>query len=228
MSVSEAAQLLRVTEKQVQHLGRRGEVVYVARGLLDGASVRARQAARQGTHTRAWSACTAWAAVALLSGRDATWLGQAQASRLRSRLRVTDSSGLVASTRNRALVRRFAGHDAAAVRLARDPRTVGRRVLRGVVGHGQHVEGDWYVGAPDLKDLMLAYGLRADPGGNFVLRSVATGDPAHGAVALDLVRELMTDDVLTALDSATSADPRERGAATRALDDALARFRGDA
>jgi hypothetical protein len=213
----------------VQHLGRRGEVIYVARGLLDGASVRAMNAARQGTHTRAWSGPTAWAASALLSGRDADWIGQAQASRLRSRLRAIDSVGLVAATRNRAVVRRFAGHDAAAGRLTRDSRTVARRALPRLVDRGHHVETDWYVGARDVEDLIQSFGLRPDPRGRFVLRSVATGDPVKGEVTLGLVHALMKDDdVLSALDSATSDDPRERGVATRVLDDALGRFRGDA
>ena len=228
MSVREASHLLGVTEKQVQHLGRRGEVRYVARGLLDGASVRAIQTARQGRHTRGWSGRTAWAAIALLSGHDADWLGQGQVSRLRSRLRNLGSDDLVAATRNRAVVGRFTGHQSAAERIVGDSSTVERRALPGLVGQNQRVETDWYVDARDEDHLVRTYGLRSNARGDFVLRAVETEDLlGKGGVTLHLVTALMMDDVLTALDSATSDDPRERGVAMQALDDALARFRGD-
>ncbi len=228
MSVGAAAQLLGVTEKQVQHLGRRGEVLYVARGLLDGVSVRAYQATRQGRHTRGWSGRTAWAAIALLSGRNAEWLGQGQVSRLRSRLRDLDSADLVAATRNRALIGRFAGHPAAADRLSRESSTVKRRELRELVGKNQNAETDWYVDAREENYLVRTYGLHADARGNFVLRAVATEDrQGNDGVTLQLVTALMDEDVLTALDSSTSEDPRERGVAMRILDDALDRFQRD-
>ena len=66
---------------------------------------------------------------------------------------------------------------------------------------------------------MRKYGLRSDAGGDFVLRAVQTehrlsedGVTFHLVIAL-----MMDDDVLTALDSATSEDPRERGVAMRVL-----------
>jgi hypothetical protein len=228
MSVRSAAQLLGVTEKQVQHLGRRGEVTYLARGVLDSASVRSYQAERQGKHTRGWSGRTAWGAIALLSGHDARWLGQSQVSRLRSRLRDIDSAGLVAAGRNRALVGRFAGHPAAASRLARESDIVKRRALPGLVGRDIGAERDWYVDAREEDYLVRAYGLQSDARGDFVLRAVTTDRLSDNeGVTLRLVAALMTDDVLTAMDSATSEDPRERGVAMRILDDALDRFRAD-
>lgn len=228
MSVREAAQLLGVTEKQVQHLGRRGEVRYVARGLLDGASVRAIQAARQGRHTRGWSGRTAWAAISLLSGHKADWLGQGQVSRLRSRMRTIGSDDLVASTRNRAVLGRFDGHQSAIGRISGDSRTVERRGLSGLVGQNQLAQSDWYIDARDEDHLVRTYGLHPSARGNFILRAVETADIPHRAgVTLQLVSSLMMDDVLTALDSAISDDPRERGVAMRALDDALDRFRRD-
>lgn len=227
VSVREAAQLLGVTEKQVQHLGRRGEVRYVARGLLDGASIRAIQAARQGRHTRGWSGRTAWAAIALLSGRKADWLGQGQVSRLRSRLRAIDSDDLVAATRNRAVVSRFTGHESAVGRIATDSSTIGRRSLPGLVGR-ENPETDWYVDARNEDAVVQRYGLRSSSRGDFVLRAVETEDDSRmEGVTLELVQALMMADVLTALDSATSEDPRERGVATRVLDEALIRFRRD-
>lgn len=76
---------------------------------------------------------------------------------------------------------------------------------------------------------MRTYGLSSHARGNFVLRAVETENHLHNdGPTLALVATLMMkDDVLTALDSATSEDPREFGVAARALDDALARFRGD-
>lgn len=228
MTVGSVARLLGVTEKHVQHLGRRGDVNYLARGLLDGSSVRALHTVRQGRHTRGWSSQTAWAAIALLSGHDADWLGQAQISRLRSRLRDTDSDALTAATRNRAVVGRFTGHDAAASRLARETNIVRRRALPGLAGQRQDAETDWYVDARDRDHLVRTYGLRADPRSTFVLRAVETSDHIdNDGVTLDLITSLMKEDVLTALDSTTSEDPREQGVAKRILDDALTGFRGD-
>lgn len=226
MTVRAAAHFLEVSEKQVQHLGRRGDVRYVARGLVDGASVRHLHARRQGRHTRGWSPRTAWAAIALLSGRNAQWLGQGQVSRLRTRLRVIDSAGLVAATRDRAVIGRFAGHASATNRLSAEPTTVRRRALPGLVGHSRQVEPDWYVDVRDLDRLVRTYSLRPHVRGNLVLRAVHTGDRLDGeGVSLDLVRTLMDNDVLVALDAATSEDPRERGVATRMVSDALTRFR---
>lgn len=227
MSVRTAAQLLGVTEKQVQHLGRRGELHYVARGLLDSSSVRAFQAVRQGKHTRGWSARTAWAAIGLLSGHDVLWLGQGQVSRLRSRLRDIDPVDLVAATRNRALVGRFAGHEAAAARISRETGAVERRALPALVRQNNALATDWYVDARDEANLVRTNGLRSDAGGNFVLRAVDTSNGLADGVTLHLVAALMSDDdVLAALDSAAAEDPRERGVALSLLDEALVRFRG--
>lgn len=226
MSVREAAHLLGVTEKQVQHLGRRGEVHYVARGLLDGASVRQLHAVRQGSHTRGWSSRTAWAAIALLSGRDAGWLGQGQMSRLRTRLREINAARLVAATRNRALVDRFAGHSSATERLSAESCTINRRALRGLASRSPDVAGDFYLDVRDQGRLVRTYSLRPHARGNIALRALITDDVADDdGITLNLVRSLMQDaDVLPALDAATSEDPRERGVAFQILDDALSRF----
>lgn len=229
MTVPTAARLLGVTEKHVQQLGRHGDVTYLARGLLDATSVRALHAVRQGRHTRAWSSHTAWAAIALLSGHDAHWLGQAQTSRLRSRLRDIDAPALAAATRNHALVTRFTGHDAAASRLAHEPNTVRRRALPGLSRQRPDAETDWYVDTRDQDHLVRTYGLRPDTRGTFVLRTVETDDSIdNDAVTLDLIATLMEKaDVLTALASTTSEAPREQGLAKRILTDALTRFSDD-
>ena len=167
MSVAEAAELLHVTEKQVQHLGRQGALTYLARGLVDAGSVRALHVARQGQHTRSWSSRTAWAAVALLSQRDAEWLGQAPASRLRSRLRDIDSPRLVSATRSRAEVTRFAGHEAVARRLDREAGTWARRALPQLVAPRHAGHTDWYVDARRMDHLVERYGLLPDIRGQY-------------------------------------------------------------
>lgn len=221
MSVVDAAKLLHVTDKQVQHLGRIGDLAYVARGLLDSGSVQALHDRRQGRHTRGWSSRTAWAATALLSQSDAAWLGQAQVSRLKSRLRDIDSAHLVSATRNRARVGRFAGHQAVARRLDREAGAWARRALPQLVSPGHVEEGDWYVDGRHVAHLIERYGLVPDIGGPYTLRVVETDDDVTPELLADLIGHA---DVLAALDAATTRDPRERGVAIRNLDDVLAEF----
>jgi hypothetical protein len=96
------------------------------------------------------------------------------------------------------------------------------------VGPDDEAQRDWYVDAREEDHLVRTHGLRSDARGDFVLRALETDDHVDNAgVTLDLVAALMQGDVLTALDSATSEDPRERGVAMRILDDALDRFHGD-
>ena len=289
LTVREAADLLGVTTQQVGYLGRSGDVTFVARGLLDAASVRALRVARQGRHTRALAPHTAWAAIAMLSGHQPSWLGQPQVSRLRSRLLRSDTTDLVADTRTRAKVYRYTGHRSAAGRISEDPGTIRRRPLPDLVDHRLATDTDWYVETAQLNDLTKRFGLKPSESGTFVLRafqnhyrhgttigtistsythtSSHTSDaqnwtsqdrdsyytPVHdhdshqGAVhnqarnrdsashrdgpsgrdGVDhkLVAAVMLDsNVLTALDSSTSDDPRERGVAERVLDHALTAF----
>lgn len=227
MPLREAAQLLDVTEKQIQYLARNAQIVPLARGLLDARSVRAYQAHRQGVHTRGWSGRTAWAAIALLSRYDPSWIGQPQGSRLRSRLSDMNAKQLIAAARNRALIGHFNGHPAAVDRLHADTRTVAQRSLPGLSTGSAAT--DWYIAARDESGLINEYGLQANPAGDLVLRAVNTdlylGFPA---VTLTDVANLITRRVLTALDAATSPDPRESGLAKRLLDDAVDGFRSHA
>lgn len=77
------------------------------------------QSQRQG-RTRAWAEHTAWGAIALLSGRDAEWLGAVQTSRLRSTLReIGGADDLLTRMRDRAQLHIYAAH-----RFVRDTSTV--------------------------------------------------------------------------------------------------------
>ena len=224
MSLREAAQLLDVTEKQVQYLARNAQVVSVARGLVDARSVRAYQANRQGVHTRGWSGRTAWAAVALLANYGQRWIDQPQRSRLRSRLGDMNAEQFVAAARNRALVGHWSGHPAVVARLHADSRTVAQRSLPSLSTGSATT--DWYIEKRDEIRLVQEYGLKANPAGDLTFRVIDTqlylGLPA---IVLTDVADLMDRDILPALDAATSPDPRESGVAKRRVGAALDRFR---
>lgn len=229
MTVGEAAEVLDVSIKQVQNLGRRGELVYVARGLLDAASVRAYRARRQGRHTRPWSGWTAWAAISLLAGTEPRWLGQPQLSRLRGRLRSMGPADLVAATRARATTRRFAGHEAAVRRLRSDDGVVPGRPLPGLVRTEESDGLVAYVMGDGLGALVDRQGLQEGPWGQIVLHVIEPPGPAGGTgFSLGLVRQFMALDILPPLDAAVSDDPRERGRASDMLREFLDNYRADA
>lgn len=86
----------------------------------------------------------------------------------------------------------------------------------GLVG-SRHDSVDGYLPAGRLDSTVLFFGLRADPGGNVMIRATS--------LAIDVVRDVAIQSiVLAALDAATSRDPRERGVGERALAGALDRF----
>jgi len=201
-------------------------VTYVARGLLDGASVRDYHAVRQGRRARGWSSRTAWAAIDLLSGGDPEWLGQAQLSRLRSRLRAMEAGELVAATRDRARRCRYAGHESALGRIRADGRAVEVRSVPGLAGRTSTSPLECYVDDALVEELVSRFRLEQDVRGNMVLLSVRSDADGLGerGVSMDLVRSLMDGEILPAIDAATSEDPRERGLALDVLDESLGRL----
>ena len=213
----EAARLLGVTVQQVRRLAASGELSRIARGLIDRGSLDRYLAERQGGRTRVWAEHTAWGAIAMLSGMSAEWLGPTQASPVRAWLRaVTDPADLIAQTRDRSRVHTYQGHPAALARLSRELVTTDARVL-GLVGT-RHNSVDGYLAAERLGTITSIFGLGADPSGNVTIRST-TFD-------LNAIRDIAAhDDVLVALDAATSTDPRESGSGEQALAAALDRYR---
>ncbi|MCK0114042.1 hypothetical protein MWU75_18015 [Ornithinimicrobium sp. F0845] len=226
MTVGAAAEMLGVTTAHVQHLGRLGQVNYVARGLLDGTSVRDYHAVRQGRRARGWSSRTAWAAIDLLSGGSPEWLGQAQLSRLRSRLRTMDAEGLVAASRDRARRCRYAGHESALGRIRAGGRAVEIQSVPGFAGRMSTSPLECYVDDALIEELVSRFRLEPDVRGNVVLHAVRSDADGLGArgVSIDLVRSLMDGEILPALDAATSEDPRERGLALEVLAENLRWF----
>ncbi len=216
VAVSDAAERLGISVRQVQHLVARGDLQPVARGLVDESSVERFLAVRSGSHTRAWSNETAWTAVALLSGARDSWIGASQRSRLKQRLGRISSSELVERARERARVTRYAAHSSAG------------RYLLGEVVHTREAEGrlglsatdvvDGYVATADVRKLVARHGLSRDDAGRVTLRATS--------MDLDVVRDLAGRDVvLAALDLAESLDVRERRAGLDGLDSALEDFR---
>ncbi|KHL17817.1 hypothetical protein CLV56_3902 [Mumia flava] len=216
LTVGETAKTLGVSARHARRLADAGAVSRVARGLIDGASVDRYLHSQRRGRTRGWAQHTAWGAVAILAGRDAEWLGAAQSSRLRRRLReITDADDLLTRMRDRARVHIFAAHRAALPHLrdlvvAADKRSIGLSDM-----FDDTVDG--YLAVDELDDVVQTLGLRSDVGGGVILR-VTRFD-------FDRVRELVDTPVVAALDAATSTDPRQRGVGQRALHDLLAAHR---
>jgi len=209
LTTTHAAARLGVSTRHVRNLVASGELTQVARGVLDATSVDRYDAV--GPHrTQAWAPTTAWAAVALLSGFAAPWLGTSQTSRLRSRLLQVTPEGLVERARARAVVTTYAAHRAALPRIVQDLVTPSRAGLGLAAATGT---ADGYLDVVDVERLVRSYALRADPDGVVTIRATT--------LDVDLVRVLAGRPVLAALDLAASLDPRERAAGLGALRAAL-------
>jgi hypothetical protein len=220
MTTAAAAECLEVSERQVARLARGGDLMVtrvVGRALLlDAASVQ-RWAQRDRHNGRPWTAATAWAALALLSGENVVWLSAPALSRLRHRLRVVDADGLIWATRRRATVRRMRGwsRDAGLLRTGvsalYDPAV---SALFGLLP----VEGgvDGYVRACDVADVVTTLGLFDDVEGKVTVRVVpddagyGVDHPFTAAIAVDLAEAL---------------DARESAAGRRVLTRLLGAFR---
>jgi len=217
LAVSEAAERLGVSTRRVQHLVASGELRQVARGVIDETSVDRLIAVRGGSHARAWSQVTAWAAVALLSGVDAEWIGERQRSRLRARLRAATAVDLLERARERASVTRYRAHSSAGKYLVSElvyPKDAGARLG---LADTDHIDG--YVSAEKVTDVVRRHGLIRDEEGHVTLRATT--------MDLDVVRVISGRGVvLAAMDLAESLDVRERRAGLDGLDHALADFRG--
>lgn len=217
LAVSDAAERLGVSTRQVQHLVARGELRSLARGVVDETSVERLLAVRRGSHTRPWAESTAWAAVALLSGRDAGWLGESQRSRLRGRLRGLGAEELVERARGRASVSRYVAHRSAGERLRSELVDTSSAAARLGLATTNMIDG--YLAATNVKAVVARHGLIRDDTGSVTLRATS--------MDLEVVRDFVSaSDVLAALDLAESLDVRERRAGIDALDRALEEFRG--
>lgn len=217
LAVSEAAERLGVSTRQVQHLVALGELRQVARGIVDETSVDRLVAVRGGSHKRAWSEATAWGAVALLSGAEAAWMGESQRSRLKGRLRTFSAAELVERARERADVTRYAAHTSTGERLLRE--LVYAADVAGQLGLAATNTVDGYLAHSAVDGVVARHGLIRDDDGWVTLRATSMDlDEGRGMSARGVV--------LAALDLAESLDARERRAGLDALDAALEAFRG--
>ncbi|MCV7106932.1 DNA-binding protein [Mycolicibacterium chitae] len=220
MTAADAAEQLAVSQRQVTRLARSG-VLTISRVvgrtlLLDAASVH-RLAGRVRHNGRPWSAPTAWAALALLSGQRVDWLGASALSRLRHRLRGLNHREVVWLARQRATVHQMQGWGKDAgllptgVSALRDPEVA---VLFGLppVDRGS----DGYVLDSGFGDLVTNFGLFEDIAGDVVVRVVP--DDAGYAVDRPLLAAI-------AVDLSESLDTRESAAGERVLEALLAEFR---
>ncbi|KRC48891.1 MULTISPECIES: hypothetical protein [unclassified Nocardioides] len=216
LAVSDAAVRLGISTRQVQHLVARGDLRSLARGVVDETSVERLLAVRRGSHTRAWAESTAWAAVALLSGLDAGWLGESQRSRLRGRLRGLGAEELIERARGRASVSRYVAHRSAGERLRSELVDTASAAERLGLAATNVIDG--YLAATAAKAVVSRHSLIRDDTGIVTLRATS--------MDLDVLRELVSaSDVLAALDLAESLDVRERRAGVDALGRALDVFR---
>ena len=220
MTTVEGSEILRVSTRQVARLARTGEltVTRTVAGalLLDGASVH--RLAKQGRHNgRPWTAATAWAALALLSGERVDWLDDSAMSRLRHRLRTSSASELCWMTRRRATVHRMQGWGKDSGLLRSGVSSLSDQRMSELFDLTAVDRGaDGYVRARDFAHLVTTLGLFDDVEGDVTVRVVP--DDAGYAV----------DHVLTAavaVDLAESLDTRESAAGTRVLEELLDTFR---
>jgi hypothetical protein len=217
LPVSEAAERLGVSSRQVQHLVAQGSVRQLARGVVDETSVELLLAVRGDSHRRAWSEATAWAAIALLSGAPCEWLGPSQRSRLGARLRTYSATGLVAQTRMRADVTRYVGHPSTTQRLRSEliDTTTAATALGLTAGNA----ADGYLAKTALEDTVKRHGLIRNDEGQVTLRATT--------MDLSIISNIAkASPVLAALDLAESLDSRARRVGLDNLDDALESFRG--
>lgn len=220
MTVADAARRLGVSPRQAQRLAANGVLTRAAGTTVTSQSVVTVMALRpQRAHlTRAWSEHTAWAALALLSGKEslARDIGQAQLSRLRARLRNTNPQSLAASLRMRASVHRYEAHPSAVARLA--PRVTmpadGDSARTLAPRDGTRVDG--YVTTAELARLTADFALvPALDVPNVILRAT---DYEHTKTIADAGSALLGADL------ALSVDTRERSEGLRLLAVALNEF----
>ena len=171
------------------------------------------------------SARTAWAAGALVDGRDTAWLASSEKSRLRSRLlrhadEVATFRRWLSARQSRTDRFRIAESDIAA--LLEESGVVATGISAAHV-YGVRLsavgEGDAYVTAAVARRLKKAYFLVGSERGNLLLRTVDGNWHTDTAVARGGM--LITTRLMTAVDLLDAADTRSVSAGGELLRDAL-------
>lgn len=216
LTLSEAALALGVSERRAQQMAENGQIIRVARGLFDRASVERHRAERGAGLTRTWAEHTAWGAIAMLSSAAPMGLGDVQRHRLRTTLlQITDPADLAVRLRERATVTIWSGHRSVTDRIRQDLVVPGRKRI-GLVEDSTLVDG--YIHTDDVHDVVRRYRLGQETSGTITLRVTEMN--------IDFVKYLADfNRTLAAVDAATSLDPRERGVGEQVLAGRLELFR---
>jgi hypothetical protein len=199
MALEAAAARIGVSQRRVRNLAEAGDIVLVARGVVDAESVSVYLRDRGVVARRVWGEETAWAAIGLLAGIDVTWLGAAQALRLHRRVSSMGAAELASRVRNRSTTHRFDGHRSVVER-------VGDELLQGstLIGGLSVDRGiDGYLDVARLSELVDRFHLRVSSDGPITVRCTHYLSRAQDVAEIDA-------DLLAAVDLATAADARER------------------
>ncbi|MDJ0459296.1 helix-turn-helix domain-containing protein [Arthrobacter sp. NQ7] len=221
MATAQVAERLGITQVSVRQLIASGQLAVVSRVgrsiLIDRSSVE-RLAAIGTRRGRAWTARIAWAALALLSGQNPTWISASEEWRLKKRLSTLDAKAVSVLARNKDHTFRYRATPDALLALSDYLIASGATAMRdeataetfGMTGGSGIAEG--YVMAGDAHALANSFGLVQDPEGNAIIHEVELEEPFTGgtapvaAVAVDLMGSLAT---------------RERSAGQRVIEELL-------
>ena len=221
VTTTQAADRLGVTPEAVRKMLNNGRLTAAGRAgrtlLVDPASLQRVQ--RGGKHAgRLWAPATAWAALCLLSGEEAPWIGSSEKSRLKNRLRSATPEDIYLLARNRARINRYRAAPSAAAQVLHGLVPTAGSAMQdlsmaarfGLTGGGSSADG--YAMPGEAEAFAAAYGMVTDPAGSVIIREAALADPLTGitaptaAVAVDLMDSLAT---------------RERAAGVRVLGELL-------
>lgn len=207
MTTSEAAKLLGVSAEAVRKMlkvGRLEQVGLAGRNILIGADSVNRVCRESKRAGRLWTQRTAWAALSLLSGAEASWMSASELWRLRKKLATLSSDEIQLLARNRAASRRFRGSESAKEKLSYALAATGARSLKdselsnefGLASGADALEG--YAKTGFIEEHARKLGLREDPSGDILIRevdfvqSLASGRVPIAAIAVDLMDSLST------------------------------------
>jgi excisionase family DNA binding protein len=221
LTVAEAAERLGRSKMSIHRLIDSGQLMPAGTAgktiLIEPSSVE--RLAITGTRRgRPWTAKTAWAALALLSGQDPNWVSASEKSRLKSRLRTLDANAVCSLARHKDHTIRYRATREAVDRLNDHLIASGASAMRdkstaetfGLSGGSGIAEG--YVMSGDAQSLANAFGLVEDADGNAIIHEVGLEEPFTegrvpvAAIAVDLMGSLAT---------------RERTAGQRVIDKLL-------
>lgn len=218
MTTSEAGALLGITRNSVTVLAEQGDLIVSGRVgsaiLLEANSVQ-RLSLHPDRRGRPLDTPTAWAAISILSGGKAAWMGDRQRSRLKARLRSVSAGQLswLARRRARMVTLRASGSYLTDIEVALMLSGVSEintsSVYFGLIEDRTRIEG--YTDQKGLDALIDAYHLVPDPVGNVIVHQVDFPEAF----------KVCSSAVLTALDLAVSIDVRERAAGLRVLQSIL-------